>query len=101
GWLGDPGALSKYTVRLSNYTVVEAQAPGIVEYTGKIKSVDPESRTAVVLITAKSAGRKIFGLATAEVRLSWARAARPSRDGRAQREPLRTQLGWMNTASAS
>jgi len=70
GWLGDPGALSKYTVRLSNYTVVEAQAPGIVEYTGKIKSVDPESRTAVVLITAKSAGRKIFGLATAEVRLS-------------------------------
>ncbi|WP_040799287.1 fused (3R)-hydroxyacyl-ACP dehydratase subunits HadA/HadB [Nocardia higoensis] len=69
-WLGDPGALAKYTVRLSNYTVVEADSVGIVEYTGKIKSVDPESRTAVVLITAKSVGRKIFGLATAEVRLS-------------------------------
>nr|WP_324188306.1 fused (3R)-hydroxyacyl-ACP dehydratase subunits HadA/HadB [Nocardia higoensis] len=69
-WLGDPGALAKYTVRLSNYTVVEANAVGTVEYTGRIKSVDPESKTAVVLITAKSAGRKIFGLATAEVRLS-------------------------------
>lgn len=69
-WLGDPGALAKYTVRLSNYTVVDARSVGTVEYTGRIKSVDPESKTAVVLITAKSAGRKIFGLATAEVRLS-------------------------------
>lgn len=69
-WLGDPGALAKYTVRLSNYTVVEADSVGTVEYTGRIKSVDPESKTAVVLIIAKSAGRKIFGLATAEVRLS-------------------------------
>jgi len=37
---------------------------------GRIKSVDPVSRTAVVVIVAKSAGRKVFGLATAEVRLA-------------------------------
>ncbi|MFE3442992.1 fused (3R)-hydroxyacyl-ACP dehydratase subunits HadA/HadB [Nocardia sp. NPDC059180] len=68
-WLGDPGAITRYGVRLSNYTVVEAAAAGSVEFTGRIKSVDPETGTAVVVIVAKSGGRKIFGLATAEVRL--------------------------------
>ncbi len=69
-WLGDPGALTRYAVRLSNYTVIEAETAGTVEFTGRIKSLDPETKTAVVVITAKSGGRKIFGLATAEVRLS-------------------------------
>ncbi len=70
GWLGDPGAITRYGVRLSNYTVVEAATVGSVEFTGRIKSVDPEARTAVVVIIAKSAGRKIFGLATADIRLA-------------------------------
>lgn len=68
-WAGDPSALVRYGVRLSNYTIVEAATAGEVEFTGRIKSVDPETGTAVVIIVAKSAGRKIFGLATAEVRL--------------------------------
>ncbi|MQY19576.1 hypothetical protein NRB20_26660 [Nocardia sp. RB20] len=70
GWLGDPGAITRYSVRLSNYTIVEPTAPGAVEFTGRVKSVDPTTRSAVVVIVAKSAGRKIFGLATAEVRLT-------------------------------
>ncbi|MGV9677794.1 fused (3R)-hydroxyacyl-ACP dehydratase subunits HadA/HadB [Nocardia sp. NPDC003482] len=70
GWLGDPGALTRYGVRLSNYTVIDAAASGSVEFTGRIKSVDPDTRSAVVVIVAKSAGRKIFGLATADVRLA-------------------------------
>ncbi|MFI9504116.1 fused (3R)-hydroxyacyl-ACP dehydratase subunits HadA/HadB [Nocardia sp. NPDC052566] len=70
GWLGDPGALIRYGVRLSNYTVIEAAATGSVEFTGRVKSVDPEGRSAVVVIVAKSAGRKVFGLATADVRLA-------------------------------
>ncbi|MBF6193587.1 fused (3R)-hydroxyacyl-ACP dehydratase subunits HadA/HadB [Nocardia implantans] len=70
GWLGDPGALTRYGVRLSNYTIVEAAAAGSVEFTGRVKSLDPGTRTAVVVIVAKSAGRKVFGLATAEVRLA-------------------------------
>ncbi|MEV0032193.1 fused (3R)-hydroxyacyl-ACP dehydratase subunits HadA/HadB [Nocardia sp. NPDC050793] len=70
GWLGDPGAITRYGVRLSNYTVVEAASAGNVEFTGRVKSVDPETRTAVVVIVAKSAGRKVFGLATADVRLA-------------------------------
>ncbi|MRH90579.1 (R)-hydratase [Nocardia sp. SYP-A9097] len=70
GWLGDPGAITWYGVRLSNYTVVEAASAGTVEFTGRIKSVNPETRSAVVVIVAKSAGRKIFGLATADIRLA-------------------------------
>lgn len=70
GWLGDPGALIRYAVRLSNYTIVDARSAGVVEFTGRIKSLDPHARTAVVVVVAKSAGRKIFGLATAEVRLA-------------------------------
>ncbi|UGT62260.1 fused (3R)-hydroxyacyl-ACP dehydratase subunits HadA/HadB [Nocardia asteroides] len=70
GWLGDPGAVLRYGVRLSNYTVIEALEAGTVEFTGRVKSIDAEAGTAVVVIIAKSAGRKIFGLATAEVRLA-------------------------------
>jgi acyl dehydratase len=70
GWLGDPGAITRYGVRLSNYTIVENTAAGSVEFTGRIKSIDPRTRSAVVVIVAKSAGRKIFGLATADVRLA-------------------------------
>ncbi|MFE3189411.1 fused (3R)-hydroxyacyl-ACP dehydratase subunits HadA/HadB [Nocardia sp. NPDC059240] len=70
GWLGDPGAMIRYGVRLSNYTIIEADTAGSVEFTGRVKSIDAEARTAVVVIVAKSAGRKVFGLATAEVRLA-------------------------------
>ncbi|MEV6364869.1 fused (3R)-hydroxyacyl-ACP dehydratase subunits HadA/HadB [Nocardia asteroides] len=70
GWLGDPGAMIRFGVRLSNYAVIDADTAGIVEFTGRIKSLDAASRTAVVVIVAKSAGRKIFGLATADVRLA-------------------------------
>ncbi|MEU0503552.1 fused (3R)-hydroxyacyl-ACP dehydratase subunits HadA/HadB [Nocardia sp. NPDC005998] len=70
GWLGDPGAMIRYGVRLSNYTVIEAASAGSVEFTGRIKSVDAASKTAAVVIVAKSAGRKVFGLATADVRLA-------------------------------
>ncbi|MFC8042429.1 fused (3R)-hydroxyacyl-ACP dehydratase subunits HadA/HadB [Nocardia sp. NPDC057353] len=69
-WLGDPGAVKEYNVRFTSPVFVGADEPAEVEYTGKVKSVDPESRTAVVAIVAKSAGRRIFGRATATVQLS-------------------------------
>ncbi|MEV0246365.1 fused (3R)-hydroxyacyl-ACP dehydratase subunits HadA/HadB [Nocardia sp. NPDC050712] len=68
-WLGDPGAIVRYGARLSNYAVVEAVSAGEVEFTGRVKSLDPQARTATVVLVAKSAGRKIFGLATLDVRL--------------------------------
>lgn len=66
-WSGDPGAVTRYGVRLSNYTIVDSQG-GEIEYTGRVKSLDPETRTAVIAIVAKSGGRKIFGLATTTLR---------------------------------
>ncbi|WP_459549992.1 fused (3R)-hydroxyacyl-ACP dehydratase subunits HadA/HadB [Nocardia sp. X0981] len=69
-WLGDPGAVKEYSVRFTSPVFVSATEPAEVEFTGKIKSVDPQTRTAAIAIVAKSGGRKIFGRATATVQLS-------------------------------
>ncbi|MGH3580252.1 MAG: fused (3R)-hydroxyacyl-ACP dehydratase subunits HadA/HadB [Mycobacterium sp.] len=67
-WSDDPGAVTRYAVRLSQPAVVPADGGADIEYSGKIKSLDPETRTGVVLVGAKSQGRKIFGLATLNIR---------------------------------
>ena len=67
-WLGDPGAITRYAIRLSQPAIVPASGGADIEFGGRIKSLDPQARTGVVIVTAKSAGRKIFGLATLEVR---------------------------------
>ncbi|WP_454198593.1 fused (3R)-hydroxyacyl-ACP dehydratase subunits HadA/HadB [Nocardia sp. Marseille-Q1738] len=69
-WLGDPGAVKEYNVRFTSPVYVGTDEAAEVEYTGKVKSVDPEAKTAVVAIVAKSAGKKIFGRATATVQLA-------------------------------
>jgi acyl dehydratase len=66
-WTGDPGAVTRFGVRLSQAAVVDATDGGAIEFAGKVKSVDSETRSAVIAIVAKSRGRKIFGLATTEV----------------------------------
>ena len=68
-WSGDPGAFTKYTVRLSQPAVVSAKEGADIEFSGKVKSLDPQTRTGVLLVGAKSDGRKIFGMATLNVRL--------------------------------
>ena len=67
-WTGDPGAVTRYAVRLSAPVIVPAAEGADIEFSGKIKSLDPATRTGVVIVTAKSGGRKIFGLATLNVR---------------------------------
>jgi len=67
-WTGDPGAVTRYAVRLSAPSVVPAKEGADIEFSGKVKSLDPETRTGVVLVAAKSDGKKIFGLATLDVR---------------------------------
>lgn len=67
-WSGDPGAVTRYAVRLSQPAVVSAAEGCDIEFSGRIKSLDPENRCGVVLVGAKSAGKKIFGLATLDVR---------------------------------
>ena len=67
-WTGDPGAVTRYAVRLSAPAIVSASDGTDIEFSGRIKSLDPESRTGVILVSAKSESRKIFGLATLDVR---------------------------------
>lgn len=67
-WSGDPGAVTRYAVRLSAPAIVPASEGADIEFSGKIKSLDPQTRSGVVLVAAKSDGRKIFGLATLDIR---------------------------------
>jgi acyl dehydratase len=67
-WSGDPGAVTRYAVRLSQPAIVSAADGADIEFSGKIKSLDPATRSGVVIVAAKSGGRKIFGLATLNVR---------------------------------
>ena len=62
--------MTRYAVRLSQTVPVSADAGGEIEFSGRIKSLDPETRTGVVIITAKSGGRKVFGLATMNIRFA-------------------------------
>ncbi|MGW5375707.1 fused (3R)-hydroxyacyl-ACP dehydratase subunits HadA/HadB [Nocardia sp. NPDC003999] len=68
-WLGDPGALRSYNVRLTNPVHVGATG-GRIEFSGRVKHLDADTRTATVAITAEHDGHKIFGRATAEVVLA-------------------------------
>ncbi|MFV0495064.1 fused (3R)-hydroxyacyl-ACP dehydratase subunits HadA/HadB [Mycobacterium sp.] len=67
-WSHDPGAVTRYAVRLSAPVIVSATEGADIEFSGRIKSLDPATRTGVVLVGAKSAGKKIFGLATMDMR---------------------------------
>jgi acyl dehydratase len=67
-WSGDPGAVTRYAVRLSGPAIVSAAEGADIEFSGRVKSLDPQTRTGVVIVGAKSNGRKIFGLATLDVR---------------------------------
>ncbi|MCV7167216.1 fused (3R)-hydroxyacyl-ACP dehydratase subunits HadA/HadB [Mycobacterium stomatepiae] len=69
-WSGDPGAVTRYAIRLSQPVIVSAAEGADIEYSGRIKSLEPATRTGVVIVGAKSGGRKIFGLATVNVRFS-------------------------------
>jgi acyl dehydratase len=69
-WTGDPGAVTRYAVRLSAPAIVSAKEGCDIEFGGKVKSLDPETRSGVVIVTAKAEGKKIFGMATLGVRFS-------------------------------
>lgn len=69
-WSGDPAAVTRYAVRLSQPAIVPADGGCDIEFSGRIKSLDPSTRSGVVIVAAKSGGRKIFGLATLNVRFS-------------------------------
>ncbi|OBI50846.1 fused (3R)-hydroxyacyl-ACP dehydratase subunits HadA/HadB [Mycobacterium sp. E787] len=67
-WSGDPGAVTRYTVRLSQPAIVSAAEGADIEFSGRIKSLDPDTRSGVVIVGAKSGDQKIFGMATSNIR---------------------------------
>ncbi|MFD4433662.1 fused (3R)-hydroxyacyl-ACP dehydratase subunits HadA/HadB [Nocardia sp. NPDC058497] len=69
-WLGDPTAIEKLAVRFSGFVPVPPAEAGVIEFSGKIKSIDPERRAATILLSGISEGRKLFGRAVADVRLT-------------------------------
>ncbi|MDJ0395612.1 fused (3R)-hydroxyacyl-ACP dehydratase subunits HadA/HadB [Rhodococcus sp. G-MC3] len=70
-WLGDPGAVKDYTVRFTAPIPVDSHKAAEIQFDGKIKSLDAESRTAVVALNATFEGKRIFGhRATATVQLA-------------------------------
>ncbi|WP_198429308.1 fused (3R)-hydroxyacyl-ACP dehydratase subunits HadA/HadB [Nocardia bovistercoris] len=68
-WLDDPGALVQYAVRMTSPVYVGGGNRSSVEFRGKVRSVDADARTATIALTATNEGKKIFGRATAVVRL--------------------------------
>jgi acyl dehydratase len=67
-WAGDPGAVVDYGVRFTHPVVVPAGDGALLEVTGKIKD-KRAGNTVLVDLTARSAGHKVLGKATATVRL--------------------------------
>ncbi|SPM29739.1 fused (3R)-hydroxyacyl-ACP dehydratase subunits HadA/HadB [Mycobacterium terramassiliense] len=67
-WSGDPGAVTRYTVRLSQPAIVSAAEGADIEYSGRVKSLDPATRSGVIIVGAKAGDQKIFGMATLNIR---------------------------------
>ncbi len=71
GWIGDPGAVTEYNVRFTSVVPVPNDGKGAeIVFNGKVKSVDPDTKSVTVAITATTGGKKIFGRAIASARLA-------------------------------
>ncbi|PXX70721.1 acyl dehydratase [Nocardia tenerifensis] len=70
-WLGDPGAVTRFRAQFAHFTHtlrVAPRATSVLEFDGRVTSLDPRRRRATVAIDARSDGRRLFGYAAAEVR---------------------------------
>ncbi|ADG99162.1 MaoC domain protein dehydratase [Segniliparus rotundus DSM 44985] len=69
-WLGDGAGLLEFEVRFVSPVLVPANRPAELEFSGKVKSLDPQARRGVIQIAATSAGKKVFGKSLATVQFS-------------------------------
>ncbi len=69
-FVGDPAAIFEYNVRFTSPVYVPPDSYAKVDFTGKIKSLDPETRRGVIAMVAKQGDRKIFGRALAHVQFN-------------------------------
>jgi acyl dehydratase len=70
-WVGDPGAVTEYNVRFTAVVPVPNDGKGVeLVFSGRVKSVDPESKSVTIALSATTDGKKIFGRATASAKLA-------------------------------
>ncbi len=70
-WVGDPGAVSEYNVRFTAIVPVPMDGVGaVIAFNGRIKSVEPVSKSVTIALTATHGGKKIFGRAVATAKLA-------------------------------
>ena len=63
-WVGDPGAVTEYNVRFTAVVPVPNDGKGAeIVFSGRVKSVDPDSKSVTIALTATTGGKKIFGRA--------------------------------------
>lgn len=69
-WVGDPGAVREFGTRFTKPVFVPDDADGAtIEFTGTVRSLDADARTAQVNVTATFNGQSVLGGARATVAL--------------------------------
>ncbi len=70
-WIGDPGAVTEYNGRFTAIVPVPNDGVGAdIAFNGRVKAVDPESKSVTIALTATHGGKKIFGRAVAIAKLA-------------------------------
>jgi hypothetical protein len=69
-WLGDPAGVLDYGVRFTRPVVVDFEKPTELQVSGAVRSVDEESATAVLDLTATVAGETVLAKARVTVQLT-------------------------------
>jgi acyl dehydratase len=70
-WVGDPGAVTEYNVRLTAMVHVPNDGKGIdIVFSGRVKAVEPETKSVTIALSATVGEKKIFGRAVAVARLA-------------------------------
>ena len=69
-FVGDPAAVREMSARFSSPVYVPATEAAVVEYTAKVKSLDPETKRGTIVFGASLNGKRVFGRCTALVQFS-------------------------------
>ena len=70
-WVGDPAAVTEYNVRFTAVVPVPNDGIGAeLVFNGRVKSVEPESKSVTIALSATTGGKKIFGRAVATAKLA-------------------------------
>jgi acyl dehydratase len=70
-WVGDPAAVTEYNVRFTAVVPVPNDGVGAeIVFNGRVKSVEPETKSVTIALSATTGGKKIFGRAVATAKLA-------------------------------